>query len=165
MRTAGPLLLALLSATPALAEPCAHPPAAESSASRAISDVPYAPTAAPCPAAQAPVGASGFDGRSGWDSDTNQTRQGVVRAGLIGVALGSLLLVTGGSFALCAKNSTGPGSRAFCHDATAPTLIAGGSAAVLGIGALAVATWVIPEQTASGKTASVSAGFKLRWAF
>jgi len=157
------LVLALnLVAAQAVAE-CRDAPAPDTSADRSISDVPYAapePRPAPCPNGVAPSDV----GRDAWMADGSEERRGWSRAGMFGVAFGTLVMLTGAAFAACAKNPATPESGRFCHDGTVPLLVSGGAITALGLGGLAVATWVIKEEPlpASSGRSGLSAGLSLR---
>ncbi|MBS2030964.1 MAG: hypothetical protein JST54_23885 [Deltaproteobacteria bacterium] len=163
MRRLALALTIALFASRAVAEPCRDAPPPETSAERSISDVPYAmPEArpAPCP----PSAAASDVGRESWAADGSETKRGFSRAGMFGVAFGTMLMVTGAAFAACAKHPVSGQSASFCHDGTAPLLIVGGASTVLGLGSLAVATWVIKDDpaTASPGRSGLSAGLSLR---
>jgi len=152
------LLLALLWAIPAHAE-CTDSPAGSSA--RALSDTPYdVPLAEPCAGASK---RSGLEPDESWTAGRDEFRSDVMRFGAIGVALGGMLLLTGASFAICAAN-TNSGSPGFCRAVRTPLLITGAAVSALGLGALAVGTWVLPERTPEGR-AGLAAGADLRLAW
>lgn len=151
--------LLLIHALPAHAECTASP---GRSAARAASDVPYdVPKAENCPA---PPAGSGLEPHQAWAQEPDELRGGLTRLGALAVALGGLLLTTGATFAICAHADGSTNPNGFCHAARDPLLISGAVIAGLGLGTLAVATWVLPEREADGRT-SLSAGAELRLAW
>lgn len=160
MRALG-LVLAVLMPAVGLAE-CREPTGAASS-DRSLSDAPYEPTAAPKPCPRPPEPAGLPTTTDGWTAERDPTRMQVARVGTFFVALGALAMVTGGGFAICAKNDTAASTRRFCHDATLPTLVGGAASAAVGLGALGVSAFVLREQDRPGH-AGLSAGLQLRLA-
>jgi hypothetical protein len=153
------LLLAIFWSVPARAQ-CTEAP--EGSASRSVSEVPYdVPRAADCrPPASAPATEPG----QGWTaSRESDFRSSFIGAGVVGISLGGILLVTGATLAICAASSD---SGSFCRSARAPVLITGAAVSALGLGALAIGTWVVPERSEQGR-AGLAAGVDLRlaWSF
>ena len=157
MRCRAMVLLLLFCSATAHAECPSDVPAAEGSSARSLSDVPYAgPPTGPCPTVASPPRPPQV---AEWATPVGDTRETINRIGLFAVGFGSLLLLTGAQFALCARHAMDSPSRDFCQAARAPTLITGGALAALGLGTLTYA-WLMDDPRPSGR-AGIGAGLTL----
>jgi hypothetical protein len=158
MRCRALSLVLLLCASTAHATCPADVPAAEGSSARSLSDVPYqGQPASPCPATEpAPQVPRVAD----WASPVGDSRETVNRIGLFAIGFGSLLLLTGAQFALCARQSIDAPSRDFCRAVRTPTLLAGGTVAALGLGTITYG-WLMSDTRPAGR-AGISAGLGFR---
>lgn len=152
------LLSVALVALPARAECPADVPAAADSSARALSDVPYAKEPAPCPPAQRPREPSAV--APGWSAPSSDPNQDLHRLGIFAVGFGSMLLLAGAQFAICANHGVDPGTRDYCRAVRAPVLVGGGAIAGFGLGTLTYA-WLTQEPPRSSG-AGLAGGVGLR---